>query len=140
MQPQEKREFLRVPFTTEVEVRTEDRSFGSSSGINISLNGLKLATEQPVPEKGSPWTAKIMLRAFEKQVILLLRLMVGSPAQGRGPWLLSSWIWILTATSIFGSLSSVMQTIPDAQNGNLTLIGGSGGPRNNQQSQCFSCA
>jgi hypothetical protein len=72
MQPQEKREFLRVPFTTEVEVRTEDRSFGSSSGINISLNGLKLATEQPVPEKGSPWTAKIMLRAFEKQVIQVI--------------------------------------------------------------------
>jgi hypothetical protein len=82
MQPQEKREFLRVPFTTEVEVRTDDRSFGSSSGINISLNGLKLATEQPVPEEGSPCSVKIMLRAFEHQVVIEARGRIARSGQG----------------------------------------------------------
>jgi hypothetical protein len=82
MQPQEKREFLRVPFTTEVEVRTADRTFGSSSGINISLNGLKLATAQPVPEEGSPCSAKIILRAFEHQVIIEAHGRIARSGQG----------------------------------------------------------
>ena len=82
MQPQEKREFLRVSFTTEVEVRTDDRTFGSSSGINISLNGLKLATDQPVPEEGSPCSVKIMLRAFEHQVVIETHGRVARSGQG----------------------------------------------------------
>ena len=82
MQPQEKREFLRVPFTTEVEVRTDDRTFGSSSGINISLNGLRLATEQPAPEEGSPCSVKIILRAFEHEVIIEAHGRVARSGQG----------------------------------------------------------
>ncbi len=70
MQRQEKREFIRVPFSTEVEIRFGDRSFRSSSGINISLNGLRIATEQPLPDTDSPCSVKILLRAFDHQVAI----------------------------------------------------------------------
>ena len=70
MQRQEKREFIRVPFATEVEIRFGDQSFRSSSGINISLNGLRVAAERPVPEAEGPCSVKILLKAFDHQVVI----------------------------------------------------------------------
>ncbi len=69
MQPQEKREFIRIPFSTEVEIRIGEQVFKSSSGINISLTGLRAATEQPVPESGS-CSVRILLTAFDHQVVI----------------------------------------------------------------------
>lgn len=70
MQTQEKRAFMRVPFTTAVEIRTDDRTIGSTSGINVSLNGLRLATDQAVPAEGSSCTVKIFLRASEHREVI----------------------------------------------------------------------
>jgi hypothetical protein len=68
--PWEKREFVRVPFTTEAEIQIGDLSIRSSSGINISLNGLRLATEQSVADEGGPCIIKIVLKAFNHHVII----------------------------------------------------------------------
>ncbi len=70
MQREEKREFIRVPFTTEVEIRLGDRSLRSSSEINISLNGLHMAAELPVPDADGPCEVRILLQAFDHQVVI----------------------------------------------------------------------
>jgi PilZ domain-containing protein len=66
----EKREFIRVPFATEVEVQAGDRTIGSTSEIDISLNGLRLSTDRDVPPAGTPCWARIVLRAFEERVVI----------------------------------------------------------------------
>jgi hypothetical protein len=68
--PREKREFVRVPFTTKAEIQIGDLSIRSSSGINISLNGLRLATEQSVADEGDACIIKIILKAFDHHVII----------------------------------------------------------------------
>ncbi len=70
--PREKREFVRVPFATEAEIQIGELSIRSSSGINISLNGLRLATEQSVAVagEGGPCIIKIVLKAFDHHVII----------------------------------------------------------------------
>ena len=49
---EEKREFLRVPFNTEVEVRVSDRTIRSMNRIDISLKGLHMKTDQEIPAAG----------------------------------------------------------------------------------------
>jgi hypothetical protein len=67
---EEKREFVRVPFTTEVEVRIGERTIRSLSGINISLSGLHLATDQAFPVAGTPCRVTILLKASEESVAI----------------------------------------------------------------------
>jgi len=66
----EKRKFIRVPFMTEVEVRTGSSAIVSSSGINISLGGLRLSTDRPVPPPDSTCDVKIFLRASDEPVVI----------------------------------------------------------------------
>jgi hypothetical protein len=68
--PGDKREFIRVPFTTEVEIQAGDRTIGSTSGIDISLSGLRLSTDRAVPPAGTPCEARIILHAFEERVVI----------------------------------------------------------------------
>jgi hypothetical protein len=69
--PGEKREFTRVSFATEVEIQAGDRTIGSTSGIDISLSGLRLSTgDRSVPPAGTPCGARIILRAFEERVVI----------------------------------------------------------------------
>ncbi len=82
MQSREKREFVRVPFTTEVEIRTGNRLFRSSSGMNISLNGLRIATEDPLPGEGSPCSARIVLKAFDHRLAIEAQGRIARSGQG----------------------------------------------------------
>jgi len=41
--PSERREFIRIPFTAEVEINAEGRAIRSKKGINISMGGLHLS-------------------------------------------------------------------------------------------------
>ncbi len=68
--PGKKERLSRVPFTTEVEIQIGDLSIRSSSVINISLNGLRLETEQSVAGEGSPCTIRIILMAFDHHVVI----------------------------------------------------------------------
>ncbi len=60
---QEQREFLRVPFATEVEIRTGDCSYSSKNAINVSLRGLCFSVKGTRPAQGSTCSVKIYLGA-----------------------------------------------------------------------------
>jgi len=68
--PNNRREFIRVPFQTTVEVRAGQDVIRSESGINISMNGLRMAYTGAVPPAGTPCRASIILRAFENRIAI----------------------------------------------------------------------
>jgi hypothetical protein len=70
-QAREKRGFIRVPFNTEVEIHIGDRTIRSGSGVNISMRGLRVSTEQEAPAAGAPCSAKIILKASKDRVSIL---------------------------------------------------------------------
>jgi hypothetical protein len=72
-QLRDRRAFVRIPFATEVEVRTEDGSIRPTSDINISMNGIGFSTGQAVPAAGSACTVRIMLTASEPSVAIEAR-------------------------------------------------------------------
>ena len=57
----EKRAFVRVPFRMETSVRTKDRTIWSSSTLDISMNGLRVATTETAPPEGTPCEIEIVL-------------------------------------------------------------------------------
>ncbi len=67
---EEKRGFMRVPFVTEVEIKSDNRTIRSTTGIDISLSGLRLSTEEPAPPVGAPCSVKISLGAPEHRVTI----------------------------------------------------------------------
>ncbi|MDA8422653.1 MAG: PilZ domain-containing protein [Nitrospiraceae bacterium] len=67
---EEKREFLRVPFNTEVEIRVGNRTIRSMDRIDISLRGLHMKTDQEIPAAGAPCRVSIMLKASKHPVII----------------------------------------------------------------------
>ncbi len=69
--PEDKREFVRVPFKTEVEVKTGGRLIRSTEGINLSMKGLHVATDGSALEAGSPCAVRIVLRGTEEGVEIL---------------------------------------------------------------------
>jgi len=69
-QANEKREFIRVPFNTEVEIQTQGRTITSRAPIDISMTGLRLAIEQSVPPAGASCNVKIILAASEPRVVI----------------------------------------------------------------------
>lgn len=66
----EKREFMRVPFNTEVEIRTNDHTIRSMDGVNISLRGLHLETDQDVSATGASCHVSIILKASEHPLVV----------------------------------------------------------------------
>ncbi len=66
--PEDKREFVRVPFKTEVEVEAGGLLIRSTEGINLSMKGIHLSTDGTPPDAGSPCSVRIILRGTEEGV------------------------------------------------------------------------
>jgi hypothetical protein len=69
----EKREFIRVPFNTEVEIQAEGLTVRSGAGIDICMTGIRLAVENAVPPAGTTCGVKITLAASEPRVVIEAR-------------------------------------------------------------------
>ncbi|HTG00180.1 MAG TPA: PilZ domain-containing protein [Nitrospirota bacterium] len=69
----EQREFSRVPFATNVEIRAGGRVYSSSQSINISMRGVCIAASGDVPEEGSTCSVTIHLNAGEAQEVIEVR-------------------------------------------------------------------
>lgn len=57
----ERREFIRVPFRTEIEIHTPARVIRSRTSLDISMNGLRTETAGPAPDPGTPCHVRIIL-------------------------------------------------------------------------------
>lgn len=69
----EKRAFIRVPFRMNTAVRTSDRTIWSSSTLDISMSGLRVASnELPLPE-GTQCEIEIVLAETPSSVIIEAR-------------------------------------------------------------------
>jgi len=69
----EKREFVRVPFRIGTTVRTSDRTIWSSSTLDVSMNGLRVATTETVPPEGMFCEVEIVLAEAPEPVIIEAR-------------------------------------------------------------------
>jgi len=69
----ERREFIRVPFNTKVEIHIQGRIIKSETAIDISMTGLRIAVEQAVPPPGTPCGVNIILAAADPRVIIEAR-------------------------------------------------------------------
>ena len=72
-QPQEKRDFVRVPFKTDTAVRTRDRTIWSSSTLDISMNGIRVATAEAAPPEGTLCEIEIVLSETPSPAIIEAR-------------------------------------------------------------------
>jgi len=74
MKPEnEKREFVRVPVRMGTTVRTSDRTIWSSNTLDISMNGLRVATTETVPPEGTFCEVEIVLAEAPDPVIIETR-------------------------------------------------------------------
>lgn len=69
----ERREFIRVPFRTEIEIHTPARTIRSRSSLDISMNGLRTETEGTVPEPGTPCHVRITLSLEEPRISITVK-------------------------------------------------------------------
>ncbi len=69
-QSKERRGFVRVPFNTETEIKAGGRLLRSSDGIDVSMGGLHMQTNDPIPAEGSACNIRIMLAAADNQVAI----------------------------------------------------------------------
>jgi len=72
-QPEEKRSFVRVPFKMDTAIRTQDRTIWSSNTLDISMNGLRIATTERVPPEGTLCEIEIVLAESPVPVIIEAR-------------------------------------------------------------------
>jgi hypothetical protein len=70
---EEKRDFVRVPFRTDTAVRTRDRTIWSSSTLDISMNGIRVETDEPAPPEGTLCEIEIVLAESPVPVIIEAR-------------------------------------------------------------------
>jgi len=71
--PEEKRAFVRVAFKMDTSVRTRDRTIWSSNTLDISMNGIRLATTETVPAEGTLCEIEIVLAESPDPVIIEAR-------------------------------------------------------------------
>jgi hypothetical protein len=69
----ERREFVRVPFRTATSVRTEERTFWASSTLDLSMNGIRIATQEKAPAPGTACEIEMVLSEGEPPVIIEAR-------------------------------------------------------------------
>jgi len=69
----EKREFVRVPFRIGTTIRTSDRTIWSSNTLDVSMNGLRVATTELVPPEGTFCEVEIILAEAPEPVIIEAR-------------------------------------------------------------------
>ena len=72
-QPEEKREFVRVPFKMSTTVRTRDRTIWSGNALDISMNGMLVATTETAPPEGTLCEIEIVLAEAPAPVIIEAR-------------------------------------------------------------------
>jgi hypothetical protein len=72
-QEQERRDFIRVPFKTATTVRIPDRTLWSSSTLDLSMNGIRIATEEAIPLPGTPCEIEMVLSEDDPAVIIEAR-------------------------------------------------------------------
>jgi len=72
-QPEEKREFVRVPFKVDTAVRTVDRTIWSSNTLDISMSGIRVATTETIPPEGTLCEIEIVLTESPTPVIIEAR-------------------------------------------------------------------
>lgn len=70
---QDRRDFIRVPFTTATSVRTADRTIWSSSTLDLSMNGIRIETRESVPLPGTACEIEIVLSERDPTVIIEAR-------------------------------------------------------------------
>ncbi len=78
----DRREFIRVPFRTEVSVRTADRTLWSNSTLDISLNGVRIATTEAPPPEGAACEIEIVLSDADPAVLIEARGTIIRPEPG----------------------------------------------------------
>lgn|SRR5574341_99451 len=69
--PAERRGFIRIPFRTETLVRAGGQIVRAIGGIDISMSGLRIETEDPVPAESTPCEAQIVLEASEPDRVVI---------------------------------------------------------------------
>ncbi|MHB8844439.1 MAG: PilZ domain-containing protein [Nitrospirota bacterium] len=69
----EKRAFVRVPFRMNTAVRTKDRTIWSSSTLDISMSGLRVASDEPPPPEGTACEIEIVLAEEPSSAIIETR-------------------------------------------------------------------
>jgi hypothetical protein len=66
----EKRAFIRVPLRMNTSLRTRDRTIWSSSTLDISMSGLRIASSEAPPPEGTPCEIEIVLAEKPSSVII----------------------------------------------------------------------
>jgi hypothetical protein len=69
----EKREFVRVPFSIGTTIRTSDRTIWSGNTLDVSMNGLRVATTENVSPEGTFCEVEIVLAEAPDPVIIEAR-------------------------------------------------------------------
>lgn len=69
----DRREFIRVPFRSETAVRTADRTIRASSTLDLSMNGIRIMTGEPVPREGTKCGIEIALSGSDPVVVIEAR-------------------------------------------------------------------
>ena len=69
----EKRGFVRVPFKVNTMVRTQDRTIWSSTTLDISMNGIRVATSEAAPAEGTLCEIEIVLAEATAPAIIEAR-------------------------------------------------------------------
>jgi hypothetical protein len=69
--PVERRDFIRIPFRTETVVRAGNLVVRAMEGIDVSMNGLRISTEDPVPAENTPCEAQIILGSSDMDRVVI---------------------------------------------------------------------
>src|SRR5512139_1954389 len=72
-QPEEKREFVRVPFKMSTTVRTRDRTIWSGNALDISMNGIRVDTTDTAPPEGTLCEIEMVLAESPSPVVIEAR-------------------------------------------------------------------
>ena len=73
MEHDDRREFSRVSFHTNVTIRTPDRTIWSSSSIDISLSGIRISSAEALPAEGARCEVEIVLTESPSPEIIEMR-------------------------------------------------------------------
>lgn len=67
----ERRDFIRIPFMTEAVVRAGALVVRATGGIDVSMNGLRISTEDAVPAENTPCEAQIILGSSDSDRVVI---------------------------------------------------------------------
>jgi hypothetical protein len=81
-QEEERRDFMRVPFQTATTVRTQDRTLWSSNTLDLSMNGIRIGTDEAPPPPGTLCEIEVVLSEDDPPVIIEARGTVVRSAPG----------------------------------------------------------